>query len=584
MSNASTLTPVLLLPLKLETRFVKNKEEGEYQLWIRIFPDALFLNSFNPNLTGEEKKDHKRFSQASTEGRQDIWKELVNKYGVYRAKWVIRPNLEFLDGPEQTQEEVQRYFYEYLPDSFKIYLFDKHGNPISNPEGEEEFSTSIITNESPLEVLGDQADWLTNFSEAVGKRMATKINLGSLDTPDPDYTLGKIVVVGLRNEKGPKAVNSFRQLLANQEFTNGFAFLDYGTPTNNTSDFSSGYRSQEEFDALGSYEYAVEGESAPDTTWKPENIPNVSILESALNRKFERPPTKGAEKETYSVEKLIRIATSHAKSTATSHGEKASLGLGIESSSFQYTQNNEGFENPLIPLIQKATWFAMGGQMMDLLFGDMLDPEDHCWLWEHYGDFVSPKGHLPAIRIDDQPYGILPVTHPNWIHTADNRGDLDLDKRLVLLGDICQNLKDLWLKYTDSIPRKVHEDPSQLDLPFILSHVPYSKQFQIGVLGLPRIQGYLSPFYQRESDVPVDLSSLSIGQVYQLLDGIPEIKTKLDLLTQEIQKINQVIPDSSSEDLFQDKVEPKLLDSPFWGMEKTREVPSSCSLQLFLFR
>ena len=56
--------PIVLFPLKLETRFVED------QLWIRAFPDVAFLQSHDPRLTKEERKAAKSFKTKTTEKDQ----------------------------------------------------------------------------------------------------------------------------------------------------------------------------------------------------------------------------------------------------------------------------------------------------------------------------------------------------------------------------------------------------------------------------------------------------------------------------------------------------------------------------------
>ena len=86
--------PLVLFPLKLETRFVDN------ELWIRAFPDVAFLQSHDPRLSEEEREDAGRFKALEQQGNHpdddeaerkiDVWSELVSKYGVYRAAWIVQ--------------------------------------------------------------------------------------------------------------------------------------------------------------------------------------------------------------------------------------------------------------------------------------------------------------------------------------------------------------------------------------------------------------------------------------------------------------------------------------------------------------
>ena len=49
-------TPVLFLPVNIETRFMDNSD-GRPELWLRIYPDQVAINSHEPELTDQEIVD-----------------------------------------------------------------------------------------------------------------------------------------------------------------------------------------------------------------------------------------------------------------------------------------------------------------------------------------------------------------------------------------------------------------------------------------------------------------------------------------------------------------------------------------------
>ncbi len=49
-------TPVLFLPVNIETRFMDNSD-GRPELWLRIYPDQIAINSHEPELTDQEIAD-----------------------------------------------------------------------------------------------------------------------------------------------------------------------------------------------------------------------------------------------------------------------------------------------------------------------------------------------------------------------------------------------------------------------------------------------------------------------------------------------------------------------------------------------
>jgi len=92
MGNPISNIPILLFPLKLETRFVQD------ELWIRVFPDEAFIQSHDPTLTQEEIADAVAFKEhTSTDNKKRAWEKLVAKYGVYRSSWIVHISSEELE-------------------------------------------------------------------------------------------------------------------------------------------------------------------------------------------------------------------------------------------------------------------------------------------------------------------------------------------------------------------------------------------------------------------------------------------------------------------------------------------------------
>jgi len=90
--------PVLLLPLRLETRF-KQDAGGRPQLWVRIYPDACLVDTFEPALTEQEITNAQAFWAAVWRAAGDealereAWRQLVASHGSGRAGWIVRQYL-----------------------------------------------------------------------------------------------------------------------------------------------------------------------------------------------------------------------------------------------------------------------------------------------------------------------------------------------------------------------------------------------------------------------------------------------------------------------------------------------------------
>src|SRR6185369_4748093 len=91
-------TPVLFLPVNIETRFMDNSD-GRPELWLRIYPDQVAINSHEPELTDQEIIDGKTYWDAvwragnppsSADAVKAPWRGLASLYGSPRAAWIAQ--------------------------------------------------------------------------------------------------------------------------------------------------------------------------------------------------------------------------------------------------------------------------------------------------------------------------------------------------------------------------------------------------------------------------------------------------------------------------------------------------------------
>lgn len=105
--------PLLMLPLRLETRF-KTADSGGEQLWLRIYPDDCWIDSFSPILTETETVNARTYWAAiwianGDEGKQRAaWTSLVNAHGAARARWIVEAFKPVADTPAAEAEPLVR--------------------------------------------------------------------------------------------------------------------------------------------------------------------------------------------------------------------------------------------------------------------------------------------------------------------------------------------------------------------------------------------------------------------------------------------------------------------------------------------
>ncbi|MEM6651256.1 MAG: hypothetical protein AAF582_01560 [Pseudomonadota bacterium] len=105
-------TPIALFPVRLETRFKQVPLDGAVHthLWVRIFPDDVLIDSFQPEISEAEYQNTSIYwTQLWRQGdgeasRRAAWAGLVKAHGSGRAKWLIDQitplNLAEMPSPE----------------------------------------------------------------------------------------------------------------------------------------------------------------------------------------------------------------------------------------------------------------------------------------------------------------------------------------------------------------------------------------------------------------------------------------------------------------------------------------------------
>lgn len=98
IEELSDAYPILLLPLRLETRFkqVSTPDGILHQLWVRVFPDDCAVDTFEAALSEAEVKNARTYWaqvwRASDDDnlRRAAWRNLVASHGTGRALWIER--------------------------------------------------------------------------------------------------------------------------------------------------------------------------------------------------------------------------------------------------------------------------------------------------------------------------------------------------------------------------------------------------------------------------------------------------------------------------------------------------------------
>ncbi|MCS5490418.1 hypothetical protein [Algoriphagus limi] len=286
--------------------------------------------------------------------------------------------LTFPNVPKKTKSWDRAGFTEVLPDRFVVIT--KRGDqyqhiatgktvqkplPVSlDPSGDQADYFKHLPN-GDLEVPGE-ISWMFDFNAAVDAGMGIKI---PLDKDDWEQGFDLVMAYGVKNKD---AIQS--QALINKLFTNhlysdgGLEYLAAGTATNNTDQVKSPYRALDD-DLDGAFDLFF-----------AQNPPSYV---NSFDDKFELDVSDG---------QFFKEALGIPESLANDirHHDKKDICLGRAMNRALFNATLKYYFKVMIPNLMED--FDINQTMLFML---------------HH---VSALGTLPVFRVDNQPYGILPVS------------------------------------------------------------------------------------------------------------------------------------------------------------------------------
>ncbi len=397
--DAEADVPLVLLPVRLETRY---SADGA-TLLVRIYPDDVHVDRLDRGLSGEESAAGLAYWEAvwtsDADGERAAWEALLAAVHPDRAAWVaaaLTPlNLANRPAPQQPGGDpaplpppdppprAQRAaFARGLPDRFVVAAVLDDGT-VATAGGSPvrpELVVGLSPDADPATLiqhgevtLGEGMAWMVDVEEARAAGMLVDVPLQRAN-----QTIDRVVAFGVRGSLNPAAASDeLAELLRAHRYATGAAFVPQGTPTNNT-----------------------ETDRAAWTRRPPPSPPPTSVAGSADDNA----------------------------------GALAGA-LGVDRALLAGLPDSDGAEQRLAHAAQTALFSPTWGTFLDRMGGvDDRTRQSVRTLWEHH---VRGRGPLPALRIGDQPYGVLPTA--GTIRTPD-RGD-PLEPALVPL---LERIREIW--------------------------------------------------------------------------------------------------------------------------------------------
>lgn len=343
--------PIALLPVRLETRF-----EGARKLKVRVYPDDIHVDALDPALTDGELRAGRAFWQT---GDEEAWQLLLDRFSPRRAAWVAHatrpgsdPDLRRPGRRRPPRTVTMPTRWRFLGLVGNEVVVDRLGGPIPVP-----LPLGILR--SDQDAPDAPGDWLVDFKAAERVGMAATLRL-----PAGHAGLDQLLVVGVQESEPDVATPRLHNLLRAHAFTGGLAFLEPGTPTNNTpesvSDWSS--RRPPRRPARRAPELHDGTDARRLTRWLGFGLGDFLAL------------CPGAERDT---EAPARAMTMLSWAALTEHFVRSAVSL-------RGDVGSDGFAE--------------------------LDPRPFVDLRRHVVSHVRSRGVAPTIRVGRQPYGLLPVS------------------------------------------------------------------------------------------------------------------------------------------------------------------------------
>lgn len=427
-------TPFLFIPVRIETRFVSGTRQQQ-ELWLRVYPDDIAVHTHEKILTDTEVsagKDYwialfnanKKTGPALESSQKAAWTTIADLLGPQRAAWAAQQtkplnwgdsaiaDVEGLQFPDidltKTDSWSRAPRTHLMPDRFVVMLYQ--GNEMVKEIVGNVVPDELLLGPDPLEAkdafieqegklqFGESFNWTTDFNKAVEVGMGFKIPL-TADEAQTGFT--KVLVMGLYlSSDANESKQAVEDLIDNHHYSpKGFSLVKQGAPTNNTDDSGSGYTKN---DAFHDTSYFVE-------TGKPL---------------FDE--TKDCD------------------------GKNLADALGINYAPLQYVLNSDGGDYRQAVSMNTAMYPATLGYYFDSML-PVLSEDNEDKLREFFTKHVTGRGPVPAIRVGNQPYGILLTSDFSRWQWTERERVFGLPFLNGLQATI-QKYHDIWLSLLNQLP------------------------------------------------------------------------------------------------------------------------------------
>lgn len=456
LSRLSAALPILLFPVRVETRFV-TPTGGQSALKVRVFPDAVLADAHDPVLSRTEYDAGVAYWQRAWIDEAQAWRELLQKSSAPRAAWIVlttqptnlaqRPTGQ----PDIPQLETRLASWDrppecrLLPDRWLVLGYRERkevlravGTPVQQP-----LAVAFDPRASPSEAVTAADDgikidpgiaWTMDFARAEKVGMALTI---PLDAEGARRGFDRLLIFGTKVSSSPEASrDALGKLFDNHHYSGGLAFIAQGTPTNNAEDAASGY-----------------------------------------------PPPDPDGTRSFSIERGNPLDTENGD------GARLMRALGLPRTTAAHLDGANRSEQRAARAMNAALWPGTWGYFLSQMMAPHINRGVMDEARKHFVEFVRGRGPLPALRVRGQPYGVLPVCSlerflPRFENSAAEKN----------LPPLLRQLLPHWTKQVPNVPRVGRTPDADADLLGILGMDASTREVRVRrVLG-PDFQANLFAF------------------------------------------------------------------------------------------
>ena len=403
--------PVVLLPVRLETRYV-GSPDAPSELRIRVYPDQIHADGHRPELTDGEVAAGQAYwrnrwdaGADAAERQAAAWAELTRGVRPARAADIVRTTAPTNAPPEApvfpavaTRPAAidEPLAMRGLPDRWVVVGYDPEGTAVlrkwfNHPVADGLRASAVTDAETdplpPDQVVDSYLGWAADYTQALGAGMA--VTVLPADVPNGNLSTGfaRLVAVGVRAGDGAAELAG---LLADHAVSDGLAFLRPGQPTNNL------------------------GGDGPDAA--------VAVV----------PPAAGTVDDP--------TLPAPAVDTEWSAAARLAAALGLPAASLAMVPGAADTTAAVSSSVVAATWSATLGYFAGELLAPLVSDETLAAVRGHAIRHLQPLGPLPTLRIGRQPLGVLPVV----AQVSSSTTAAPADPFAAQLGGLLGRLTPMW--------------------------------------------------------------------------------------------------------------------------------------------